>query len=122
MKLYNEIFNHGIEPEVVNEEKKIFGIGSGYRFQLRMLMDFDKHYLKNPYREPKKEVYFDMAMNSYEDPFEVFYKKTVLHPGFMNQLKMAPLISTATEAVREVAREKRGCLFLEENEGIKMFR
>ncbi len=119
--MYNDIFNHGIEPEVIGNTDRIYGIGSGYRFQLQMLLDFDRHYIKNPYLEQMSEASFDIAMNSYEDPFAVFFTKSVLKAGYKNQFKMTPLISSATEALRAVAREKRGCLFPEENGGIKMF-
>ena len=78
LTLYSNVYNHGVDPATLNKSEKVYGIGSGYRFQLRMLLDFDKHHLKNPYLSEIEESFFDIAMNSFEDPFAVYFTKVVL--------------------------------------------
>ena len=74
------------------------GIGIGKKYSLQAVINTNTLFLRSPFRERNEEdeAKNAIAVNEFENPFAVFYKKIRTHPGESFLIQVSPFIATAS--------------------------
>ena len=100
------------------------GIGIGKKYSLQVVINTNTLFLRSPFRERNEEdeAKNAIAVNEFENPFAVFYKKIRTHPGESFLIQVSPFIATASSSLRNLTPKARNCKFSDENIDSKMFK
>ena len=119
METYDQAF------DISNQDMEYYdGSGTGDQYSLQFIINTNTMFLRSPFRKrhDSEEAFNYIAINDFQNPFAVYYRKIKIHPGESIQILTTPTIAASTNNLKKLSKEKRQCKFSDEIEDLLIFK